>query len=87
MIIFFSFFIPENKRGSYSALSNLSYIGAELIARSSIILGAYLKPSMMSITIGLVVMIGIIFVYTSLFAKSLKINRFVTKKTNLELNE
>lgn len=62
--------IPADKRGSYSALSNTSYTGADLLARSSIIIGAYINPTMMSVYIGLVVLIGILLVYSGLFAKS-----------------
>jgi len=66
--------IPADKRGSYSALSNISYTGADLLARSSIIIGAYINPSMMSVYIGLIVLIGILLVYSGLFAK-----RFLSK--------
>ncbi|MBS7693632.1 hypothetical protein KIN08_08575, partial [Vibrio cholerae] len=37
--------IPSDKRGSYSAFSNLSFSGADLIARASIIIGAFLIPT------------------------------------------
>lgn len=59
--------IPADKRGSYSAFSNFSFSGAELIARSTIILGAFLIPTMMSVYIGILLMIGIFFVYTGFF--------------------
>lgn len=59
--------IPADKRGSYSAFSNFSFSGAELIARSSIILGAFLIPTMMSVYIGILLMIGISLVYTGFF--------------------
>ncbi|WP_088070151.1 MDR family MFS transporter [Gottfriedia luciferensis] len=62
--------IPADKRGSYSALSNTSYTGADLLARSSIIIGAYINPSMMSVYIGLIVLIGILLIYSGLFVKS-----------------
>lgn len=61
--------MPADKRGSYSAFSNISFSGADLIARSSIILGAYLIPSMMSVYIGIILMLGTLFVYTGLFGK------------------
>ncbi|MEW4307718.1 MFS transporter [Rossellomorea marisflavi] len=60
--------IPDDKRGSYSAFSNLSFSGADLIARSTIILGAFLIPTMMSVYMGALVMIGTALVYTGLFA-------------------
>ncbi|MCA1055814.1 MFS transporter [Rossellomorea aquimaris] len=62
--------IPSDKRGSYSAFSNLSFSGADLIARSTIIIGAFLMPTMMSVYIGAIVMIGTFLVYTGLFARS-----------------
>ena len=37
--------IPSDKRGSYSAFSNLSFSGADLVARSTIIIGAFLMPT------------------------------------------
>ncbi|KML05179.1 MDR family MFS transporter [Rossellomorea marisflavi] len=64
--------IPEDKRGSYSAFSNLSFSGADLIARSTIILGAFLIPTMMSVYMGALVMIGTALVYTGLFATKAK---------------
>lgn len=61
--------IPADKRGSYSAFANLSYSGADLIARSTIIIGAYLVPTMMSVYIGIVLMVGTLLLYTGLFWK------------------
>ncbi len=62
--------IPSDKRGSYSAFSNLSFSGADLIARSTIIIGAFLIPTMMSVYIGSIVMLGSFFIYTGLFVRS-----------------
>lgn len=59
--------IPADKRGSYSAFSNFSFSGADLIARSSIIIGAFLIPTMMSVYIGIILMIGTVLLYTGLF--------------------
>ncbi|WKA53069.1 MDR family MFS transporter [Planococcus shixiaomingii] len=67
--------MPEDKRGSYSAFSNLSFSGADLIARSTIIIGAYLLPTMMSVYMGVLLMIGIMLVYTGIF-----VNKHVDKK-------
>ncbi|MDN7240824.1 MFS transporter [Planococcus sp. N028] len=67
--------MPEDKRGSYSAFSNLSFSGADLIARSTIIIGAYLVPTMMSVYMGVLLMIGIMLVYTGIF-----VNKHVDKK-------
>ncbi|TQR19653.1 MDR family MFS transporter [Psychrobacillus vulpis] len=67
--------IPADKRGSYSAFSNISFSGADLIARSTIIIGAFLIPTMMSVYIGIILMIGIFLVYTGLFVrKNIKTN-------------
>ncbi len=72
--------IPSDKRGSYSAFSNLSFSGADLIARTSIIIGAFLLPMMMSVYIGFIVMIGTILIYTGLFAQNWKVNKVVNEK-------
>lgn len=61
--------IPEDKRGSYSAFSNVSYNGAELIARSAIIIGAFAVPMMMSVYVGLIIAAGTALVYLSIFYK------------------
>ncbi|WP_342429900.1 MFS transporter [Neobacillus sp. FSL H8-0543] len=59
--------MPENKRGSYSAFSGLSFSGADLIARSTIIIGAFLVPTMMSVYIGIILMAGTFLLYSGLF--------------------
>ncbi|MGW8753692.1 MDR family MFS transporter [Bacillus wiedmannii] len=59
--------IPADKRGSYSAFAGLSDIGADLIARMTIIVGAFLIPTMMSVYIGMIVIIGAFFLYKGLF--------------------
>lgn len=61
--------IPADKRGSYSAFSNISFSGADLIARSTIIIGAYLVPTMMSVYIGVILMMGTFLLYTGLFVR------------------
>ncbi|WP_455662503.1 MDR family MFS transporter [Pradoshia sp.] len=61
--------IPPDKRGSYSAFAGAAYNGAELMARFSIILGAYLIPTMMSVYIGLIVTSGILLLYLALYGK------------------
>lgn len=74
--------MPADKRGSYSAFANISFSGADLIARSTIILGAYLIPSMMSVYMGIILMIGTLLVYTGLFGKKTAINSLeLTKAT------
>ncbi|PFA62974.1 MFS transporter [Bacillus sp. AFS015802] len=62
--------IPSDKRGSYSAFSNLSFSGADLVARSTIIIGAFLMPTMMSVYIGFIVILGTVLVYTGLFGRT-----------------
>lgn len=61
--------IPADKRGSYSAFAGLSHIGADLIARMTIIIGAFLVPTMMSVYIGIIVIIGAFFLYKGLFVR------------------
>lgn len=62
--------IPADKRGSYSAFASLSDIGADLIARMTIIVGAFLIPTMMSVYIGMIVIIGAFFLYKGLFVRT-----------------
>jgi MFS transporter, DHA1 family, multidrug resistance protein B len=59
--------MPEDKRGSYSAFSNLGFSGADLIARCAIVLGAFLVPTMMSVYLGLILMAGTFLLYSGLF--------------------
>ncbi|MCM3585577.1 MFS transporter [Mesobacillus maritimus] len=59
--------MPEDKRGSYSAFSGTSFSGADLLARTTIILGAFLAPSMMSVYIGIILLIGTFLLYGGLF--------------------
>lgn len=59
--------MPDEKRGSYSAFSGISFNGADLIARSTIIVGAFLVPSMMSVYIGVILMMGTLLLYGGLF--------------------
>lgn len=59
--------MPADKRGSYSAFAGVSFNGADLIARTTIIIGAFLVPSMMSVYIGVILMVGTIMLYGGLF--------------------
>jgi MFS transporter, DHA1 family, multidrug resistance protein B len=59
--------MPDDKRGSYSAFSGTSFSGADLIARTTIIIGAFLVPTMMSVYIGMILMIGTFLLYGGLF--------------------
>ncbi|MDZ5606180.1 MFS transporter [Bacillus pseudomycoides] len=62
--------IPADKRGSYSAFAGLSDIGADLLARMTIIVGAFLAPTMMSVYIGIIVIMGTFLLYTGLFVRT-----------------
>lgn len=62
--------IPADKRGSYSAFAGLSDIGADLLARMTIIVGAFLAPTMMSVYIGIIVIMGTFLLYTGLFVRA-----------------
>jgi MFS transporter, DHA1 family, multidrug resistance protein B len=59
--------MPEDKRGSYSAFSNLGFNGADLIARGAIVLGVFLVPTMMSVYLGMILMVGTFLLYSGLF--------------------
>lgn len=72
--------IPADKRGSYSAFSNISFSGADLLARSTIIIGAYLMPSMMSVYIGVLLMSGTFLVYTGLFVRNYSVQKEIITK-------
>ncbi|OFD87686.1 hypothetical protein BWGOE13_56030 [Bacillus mycoides] len=62
--------IPADKRGSYSAFAGLAYIGADLTARMTIIIGAFLVPTMMSVYIGIIAIMGTFLLYTGLFVRN-----------------
>lgn len=74
--------MPPDKRGSYSAFSNLSFNGAELIARSTIIVGAFLAPSMMSVYIGGIALVGTLLLYTALFTVSQRKRTTILREKN-----
>ena len=59
--------MPDDKRGSYSAFSGIGFNGADLLARTTIIIGAFLVPTMMSVYIGVILMIGTFLLYSGLF--------------------
>ncbi|KYG70957.1 MDR family MFS transporter [Planococcus maritimus] len=75
--------MPADKRGSYSAFSGISFSGADMIARSTIILGAFLIPTMMSVYMGLILMFGTMLVYTGLFGRQAESETFAATKTSL----
>lgn len=61
--------MPADQRGAYSAFAGTSFAGADLISRSTILVGTFLIPSMMSLYIELILLTGFALVYTSLFVK------------------
>lgn len=61
--------MPADQRGAYSAFAGTSFAGADLLSRSTILVGTFLIPSMMSIYLGLILLTGFGLVYTSLFVK------------------
>lgn len=63
--------MPDDKRGSYSAFSGISFSGADMLARSSIIIGAYLAPTMMSVYMGAMLLLGTALVYSGLFIRKI----------------
>ena len=64
--------IPEDKRGSYFAFSNVSFSGADLLAKSTIIIGAFLISTMLSVYMDILLMIGTLLVYAGLFVRKHK---------------
>lgn len=61
--------MPADQRGAYSAFAGTSFAGADLLSRSTILVGTFLIPSMMSVYLGLILLTGSGLVYTSLFVK------------------
>lgn len=61
--------MPADQRGAYSAFAGTSFAGADLLSRSTILVGTFLIPSMMSVYLGLILLTGFGLVYTSLFVK------------------
>lgn len=61
--------MPADQRGAYSAFAGTSFAGADLLSRSTILVGIFLIPSMMSVYLGLILLTGFGLVYTSLFVK------------------
>ncbi len=61
--------MPADQRGAYSAFAGTSFAGADLLSRSTILVGTFLIPSMMSVYLGLILLTGFGLIYTSLFVK------------------
>ncbi|WP_368915011.1 MDR family MFS transporter [Exiguobacterium acetylicum] len=61
--------MPADQRGAYSAFAGTSFAGADLLSRSTILVGTFLIPSMMSVYLGLILLTGFGLVFTSLFVK------------------
>lgn len=72
--------MPADKRGAYSALSGLSFSGADLIARVSILFGARLAPTMVSVYMGVLLMAGTAIIYSGLYGKKQKDKKALVAK-------
>lgn len=48
--------MPADQRGAYSAFAGTSFAGADLLSRSTILVGTFLIPSMMSVYLGLILL-------------------------------
>lgn len=59
---------PTYARGSYSAIGNLGFSVAELIARLGIIIGTFLTPASMSMYMLVIILIGAVGIYVSAFS-------------------
>ncbi|KAA1037734.1 MFS transporter [Macrococcus equipercicus] len=64
--------IPKNQRGSYNTFSSFTYSGAQLLSNGSLIIGAYLNPYAMSFVVFFIVMLGSVFMMSSLFGTHYK---------------
>lgn len=60
---------PENKRGTYSGINNLGYNISELLARFGIVLGTILSPLLMSAYMFIILSLGAIIMYYSIYSK------------------
>jgi len=60
---------PEKKRGTYSSINNIGYNLSELLARLSIALGALLTPLSMALFVFIILSIGSILMYASIYSQ------------------
>ncbi|AID43225.1 MFS transporter [Staphylococcus xylosus] len=59
--------IPDDKRSTYNTFGMISFYGGNLLARSGLIIGAFVLPWMMSVYVAIVVLIGFVLLYYALF--------------------
>ncbi|RIM98999.1 MFS transporter, partial [Staphylococcus shinii] len=59
--------IPDDKRSTYNTFGMVSFYGGNLLARSGLIIGAFVLPWMMSVYVAIVVLIGFVLLYYALF--------------------
>ena len=59
--------IPEDKRGTYSAMETICFFGSEILARFGLILGSILLSWQMSIYVVILILIGGALMYIALF--------------------
>ncbi|PTI14423.1 MFS transporter, partial [Staphylococcus xylosus] len=55
--------IPDDKRSTYNTFGMISFYGGNLLARSGLIIGAFVLPWMMSVYVAIVVLIGFVLLY------------------------
>jgi len=60
---------PEKKRGTYSSINSLGYNLSELLARLSIALGALLTPLSMALFVFIILSIGAVLMYASIYSQ------------------
>jgi len=72
---------PEKKRGTYSSINSLGYNLSELLARLSIALGALLTPLSMALFVCIILSIGSILMYSSIYSQG---NRKQQPKTKIQ---
>lgn len=61
--------IPEKRRGSYNAFSSLSYTGAELFARMTILFATILEPKTVALVFFVFLILGSTILTVTLFSK------------------
>lgn len=62
-------FTPEEKRGTYSGITIIGFKISELMARFSIVMGAILTPISMAVFVFVVLAVGAVLMYMSIFLK------------------
>jgi len=70
---------PEKKRGTYSSINSLGYNLSELLARLSIALGALLTPLSMALFVFIILSIGAVLMYASIYSQESRKQHAKTK--------